>query len=80
MLKHIVKLEFMVVDKLYHFICDSDSPIEHIKEALFKCQHLVGQIEEQIKAQLESQEAAKEPKEEVKEDGNQQESASGSSS
>ncbi len=57
MLKNIVKLEFMVADRIYHFLCDNDSPLEHIKEALFQCQKLIGQIEDNIKSQLEAQKA-----------------------
>jgi hypothetical protein len=67
MLKNIVKLEIMLADKIYQFLCDNDSPLEHIKEALFQCQKLIGQIEDNIKSQLEAkkaqenQEAAQEP-------------------
>jgi len=57
MLKNIVRLEFMVMDKVYHFICDNDSPIEHIKEALFQCQKYIGAVEDNIKAQMELQKA-----------------------
>jgi len=62
MLKNIVKLEFKIVDKVYHFLCDNDSPIEHIKEALFQCQKYVGALEDNIKAQLEAQKESEEIK------------------
>ncbi len=69
MLKNIVKLEFQVLDRVYHFLCDNDSPIEHIKEALFQCQKYVGSLEDQIKAQMAAQKSAEsvveEPKEEI---------------
>jgi len=51
MLKNLVKLEFVVAEKLYHFLCDNDSPLEHIKEALFQCQHYIAKVEENVKAQ-----------------------------
>ncbi len=57
MLKNIVKLEFIVADKIYHFLCDNDSPIEHIKEAIFQMQKYIGQVEDNIKAQLAEKEA-----------------------
>ncbi len=52
MLKTIARLEFVVMDRIYHFVCDNDSPIDHIKEALFQCQKYVGALEDQIKEQL----------------------------
>ncbi len=61
MLKNIVRIEFTVADKIYHLTCDSDSPIEHIKEALFQMQKYVGQIEDNIKAQLAAQKEAEKP-------------------
>ncbi len=81
MLKNIVRLEFQIVDKIYHFMCDNDSPIEHIKEALFQCQKYVGAVEDNIKAQMEAQKSSESeaPKEEVL-DGDQQQSESSSSS
>lgn len=69
MLKNIVRLEFVILDKVYHFTCDSDSPIEHIKEALFQCQKYVGSVEDQIKAQMAQK---KEETSEVKEESNDQ--------
>jgi hypothetical protein len=58
MLKNIVRLEFTVADKVYHFMCDNDAPIEHIKEALFQCQKYIGQVEDNIRAQIEAQKVA----------------------
>lgn len=58
MLKNIARLEFIVMDRVYHFVCDNDSPIEHIKEALFQCQKYVGALEDQIKAQMAAQDSA----------------------
>jgi len=49
----------MVADKVYHFMCDPDSPIEHLKEAIFQCQKYVGQLEDQIKAQQAAASSAK---------------------
>jgi hypothetical protein len=62
MLKNIVKLEFMIADKVYHFLCDNDSPIEHLKEAIFQMQRYIGQIEDNAKAQLAAQKEAEEKK------------------
>lgn len=53
MLKNVSKLEFELAGKLYHFFCDSDAPLEHIKESLFQFVNFVGKVQEQIKA-LES--------------------------
>ncbi len=71
MLKNISQLEFKINEKLYNFSCDHDSPIEHVKEALFQFQKYVGQIEDAVKSQQEKlkqeQEQQPEVKEEVKE-------------
>ncbi len=48
----------MIAERAYHFVCENDAPIEHIKEALFQCQKYIGQVEDNIKAQLAAQAAA----------------------
>jgi hypothetical protein len=50
MQKNVVRIEFTIADKDYHFMCDADSPLEHVKEALFQCQKYIGMIEDNIKA------------------------------
>jgi hypothetical protein len=55
MLKNISKLELKVGEKTYQFLCDNDSPLNDIKEAIFQFQKYVGVIEDQIKAQMEAQ-------------------------
>ena len=67
MLKNIVKIEFVINDKIYHFVCDNDAPLEHVKEALFQCQAYVAKIEEQIKAQTEELARKKEEENKVEE-------------
>lgn len=78
MLKNLSRLEFTVNSKVYHILCDMDSPIADLKEVLFQAQKYVGQIEDAVKVQLEQkakEDAAKEeadkepPKEEVKPEG-----------
>lgn len=51
----LTKLEFKIVEKIYNFTCAPDSPIEHVKEALFQFQKYVGHIEDAIKAQQAAQ-------------------------
>jgi hypothetical protein len=43
-------IECQVGQKVYHLICDIDSPLEHVKEALFQFQKYIGMVEDQIKA------------------------------
>lgn len=73
MLKNISRLEFLVNNKVYHILCDMDSPILDLKEVLFQALKYVGQIEDTVKAQQEQkakEEAEKEPpKEEAKPEG-----------
>ncbi len=61
MLKNIVKLEHVLAGKVYHFLCDNDSPIEHVKDALFQFVKFAGQIEDQVKAQMEQQKSESDP-------------------
>jgi len=56
MLKNISRLESIIEGKVYHLLCDNDSPLLHVKEALCQFLKYCGNIEDQIKAQ---QEAAK---------------------
>lgn len=49
MLKNISRLETKVNEKIYQFLCDLDSPLPEVKEALFQFVKYVGQIEDQIK-------------------------------
>jgi len=50
MLKNISKLELKVGEKVYQFLCDNDSPLNDVKEALFQFIKYCGQVEDQIKA------------------------------
>ncbi len=71
MIKNISKLELQIGEKNYQLLLDSDSPLGHVKEALFQFQKYVGQIEDQVKAQQEQQKLAQEKIAEVP-DGDQQ--------
>lgn len=55
MIKNISKLECIVNEKPYQLLCDMDSPLECVKEALFQFQKYIGQIEDQVKAQQEQE-------------------------
>jgi hypothetical protein len=51
MLKNISKLEFQVGEKVYQFLCDMDSPLEHAKIALNEFQKAIDAIAANLKAQ-----------------------------
>lgn len=53
MLKTVSKLELKISERDYQFMCDPESPIEHVKEALFQFQKHVGQLEDAIKSAQE---------------------------
>lgn len=81
MLKNIIKLEHKIEGRDYQFLGDNDSPLAHVKEALFQFLKYVGQIEDQARAQQEMIKNEEDPKDEEKvEDGNQQQPTSGISS
>jgi hypothetical protein len=65
MLKNLSRLECIVADKSYQLLCDIDSPLESVKEALFQFQKYIGQVEDAVKKQrddLAASEASKEEK------------------
>ncbi len=50
MIKNLTQLEFMIADKVYHFVCAPDAPLEHVKEALCQFIKYVGQVQDQVSA------------------------------
>lgn len=60
MLKNLTRLEAQVAGKVYHLLCDQDSPIEHVKIALFEFVKYIGSIEDAANAaQQKTQEVSK---------------------
>ena len=55
MFTNLAKFEFKVADKVYHFLCDVDSPIEHVKEVVFQLSQAVGQLEKMAKERADQQ-------------------------
>ena len=45
MLKNLCRLEHVVEGKLYHLVCDQDSPVSHVKEALRNFMDYLDQVE-----------------------------------
>lgn len=50
MLKNITQLEHIVAGKVFHFMCEMDSELPAVKEALCQFLKFVGNIEDQHKA------------------------------
>lgn len=59
MLKNIVRLEVKVAEKTYQFLCDNDSPIAEVKEALFQITKIVAEIEANLEAAKKQAEESK---------------------
>lgn len=57
MLKNLAQLEHVVENKVCRFICDNDTPIHFVKEALFQFQAYIAKVEENIKAQQDQAKA-----------------------
>lgn len=53
MLKNISQLKVSIDGKDHTYLCENDSQLSHVKEALFQFLKYVGQIEDQVKAQQE---------------------------
>lgn len=64
MIKNKTQIEAEVDGKKYHLLCDHDSPIAHVKEALFQFIKYMGHLEEKI-ASDQKQEEFVDKKEEV---------------
>lgn len=65
MLKDICKLEHVVGQRVYHLLCDRDSPINEVKDALLEFLKFLGKIEDQAKeAAAKQAESESEKKEE----------------
>jgi len=55
MLKNISRLEHKIGDRVFHLLCDSDSPVHEAREALNEFMNFLLQIEENAKAAQEAQ-------------------------
>ncbi len=53
MLKNITQLEIKIEDRIFVFQCPPDSPISHVKEALFQFTRFAGEIEDKAKEEQE---------------------------
>lgn len=53
MIKSITQLEHKIGDKVFHFLCDHDSPIQEVKESLCQFLGYVANVENAVKAQAE---------------------------
>jgi hypothetical protein len=68
MLKNLSSLVHTIQEKTYQFICDQDSPLDNVEEALFQFLNYVRQVKEAVKAQAAKAQESKdstETKEEV---------------
>ncbi len=68
MIKNLTQIEVNIDNKICRLVVDQDTPLTHIKEALFQFQKYIGQIEDAAKKQQEAQVKAEDPvqQEEVK--------------
>jgi hypothetical protein len=55
MLKQLSQLEHKIEERIYHFLCDPNSPLEHVEESLFQFISYVRKIREAVKVQQEQQ-------------------------
>lgn len=69
MIKTVAKFEHTIEGRVFHFICENDSPLTHVKDALMKFVQYAGQIEDQAEAakKAQAEKAAEAPVEPPKE-------------
>jgi hypothetical protein len=59
MIKNLTQIEVNIDNKICRLIVDQDTPLTHIKEALFQFQKYIGQIEDAAKKQQEEEKLSK---------------------
>ena len=59
MIKALSKIEVVIENRSYQLLCDTDSPLAHVKDALFQFSKHVGVIEDHI-AKLQQEQKEKE--------------------
>jgi len=55
------RLETTIAEKKFSFRCENETPIEHIKEALFQFQRYIGNLEQDMRSKQASEEIINEP-------------------
>ena len=60
MLKNTLQMEHVVEGKLFHFTCDNNAPIGHVKDALNKFIQYTCQVEDNILMQQKQAQEAEE--------------------
>lgn len=68
MLKNLTRLECKIGERVFHFYTEIDVTLDHVKEALFQFQKMVGQIEDRILEAQKLKDAQKQPEEPAKEE------------
>jgi len=61
MLKNIVKLEHKVGDRVYQLLCDNDSPLQEVKDAIFQFSGFVAGVEKQAQEAAAKKSAEESP-------------------
>lgn len=59
MIKNLSQIEVNIENKICRFLTDFDTPLSHVKEALFQMQKYIGQIEDSAKAKQEEEKSNK---------------------
>lgn len=55
MIKNISKLECKIGERVYQLLCDMDSPLNEVKEALYQYIKYIGHIEDAARASQEAE-------------------------
>jgi hypothetical protein len=75
MLKNLSQLEHKIGSNVYSFLCDPNSPLNEVKDALLKFLTFVGQVEDQVKAQQDAAQKAEAPAEQAPDAPKEEQSA-----
>ncbi len=59
MLKNITRLEHEIGEKSYHFLCDMDSPLNEVREALCQFLKYIGNLEDELRVKFEAEKVSK---------------------
>lgn len=71
-MKNLTTIEIEIADRKYQFMCDPESPLGHVKEALFQLLKRVGRVEDELVQKAAAQKAEEEEAVKEEEDGSDQ--------
>lgn len=68
MLKNISRLQHVIGDRVFHLLCDSDSPLTEVRDSILEFLKFIGRMEDAAKQAQEQQKELENERHEKKEE------------